>query len=322
MKKALICGISGQDGSYLAKFLVDKGYTVFGTSRDAELSSFKNLEVLGISAQIKFYSMSLVDFRSVLQVVTEVEPDEIYNLAGQTSVGLSFEQPVETLESIAYGTLNLLEVIKYLGGRTRFYNASSTECFGESTRQSPADEETGFKPRSPYGVAKATACWTVRNYREAYGLYACSGLLSNHESPLRPQRFVTRKIVSAAYRISNGSQEKLELGNISVVRDWGWAPDYVEAMWLMLQQTTSHDFVISTGKSYSLNMFLEKVFEQCDLNWKEHTLINEVLLRDTDIENSFSTPKLAKTILGWEAKTQFNEIITKLVEAEKLRGNE
>ncbi len=195
MKRAVICGVSGQDGAYLAQLLLNRGYIVCGTSRDAQMSSFRNLKYLGIEGQIQLESMTLTDFRSVLQVLTKFQPDEVYNLAGQTLVGLSFDQPVETLESIATGTLNLLEVIRFLGAGIKLYNAGSSECFGD-TGGTAADEETPFRPRSPYAVAKAAAFWEVANYREAYGLFACSGILFNHESPLRPERFVTQKIVA------------------------------------------------------------------------------------------------------------------------------
>ena len=208
MKKALICGVSGQDGAYLAQLLLNQCYEVWGTSRDAQMSSFRNLDWLGIKEQVKLVSMSLTDFRSVLQALTRSQPDEIYNLAGQTSVGLSFEQPVETLESVATGTLNLLEAIRFLGASIRFYNASSSECFGDTGGQA-VDENTPFRPRSPYAVAKAAAFWEVANYREAYGLFACSGILFNHESPLRPERFVTQKIVASACRIAKGSNAEV-----------------------------------------------------------------------------------------------------------------
>ena len=205
MKKALICGISGQDGAYLSKLLLSKGYEVYGTSRDAQMSSFKNLKYLDIYNSINFESMSLNDFRSVLQILIKIEPDEVYNLAGQSSVGLSFEQPVETLESISVGTLNLLEAIRFTGKEIKFYNAGSSECFGD-IGENAADENTPFRPRSPYAVAKSAAFWEVANYREAYGLFACSGILFNHESHLRPERFVTRKIISSACRIAAGKQ--------------------------------------------------------------------------------------------------------------------
>ncbi|MEB3337226.1 MAG: GDP-mannose 4,6-dehydratase, partial [Leptolyngbyaceae bacterium] len=251
MKKALICGVSGQDGAYLADLLLKKGYVVCGTSRDAQMSSFQNLARLGIRDQVKLESVALNDFRSVLQVLAKIQPDEVYNLAGQSSVGLSFEQPVETLESLATGTLNLLEAIRFIGAPIKFYSAGSSECFGD-TGNTAADENTPFRPRSPYAVAKAAAFWEVANYREAYNLFACSGILFNHESPLRPERFVTQKIVATACRIAQGSSEQLHLGNIAIERDWGWAPEYVEAMYLMLQQPEPDDYVIATGVSSKL----------------------------------------------------------------------
>ena len=208
-KKALIIGISGQDGSYLANFLLNKNYEVYGTSRDADLSTFSGLKKLSIRDKVKLSSMSLIDFRSVMQTILQIMPDEIYNLAGQSSVGLSFLQPVETLESISIGTLNILEVLRFHKLPTRFYNASSSECFGD-TKGKAANEETPFMPRSPYAVAKATAYWQVANYRDAYNLFACSGILFNHESPLRPKRFVTKKIIESACRIAKGKKEKLQ----------------------------------------------------------------------------------------------------------------
>jgi len=229
-KKALISGISGQDGAYLARLLLEKGYEVHGSARDAQMATFYNLRMLGVKEQIRFHSMALNDFRSVLQVLSKAQPDEIYNLAGQSSVGLSFDQPVETLESISVGTLNLLEAIRFTGRPIKLYNAGSSECFGNTGGQ-PADEETPFRPRSPYAVAKATAFWEVANYREAYNLFVCTGILFNHESPLRPERFVTKKIIKAACRIAAGSKEKLHLGNIAIARDWGNAAEYVGAMW-------------------------------------------------------------------------------------------
>ncbi|MFN6035357.1 MAG: GDP-mannose 4,6-dehydratase, partial [Dolichospermum sp.] len=217
MKKALICGVSGQDGAYLAQLLLNQGYTVCGTSRDAQISPFQNLVYLGIKDQVKLESMSLTDFRSVLQILTKIQPDEIYNLAGQTSVGLSFGQPVETLESIATGTLNLLEAIRFLGAAIKVYNAGSSECFGD-TGNIAAEETTPFRPRSPYAVAKATAFWEVANYREAYGLFACSGILFNHESPMRGETFVTRKITRALAHIKLVLQDCLYLGNLDSLR--------------------------------------------------------------------------------------------------------
>ncbi len=314
MKKALICGISGQDGAYLAKLLLEKGYIVCGTSRDAQVSSFRNLLRLGIREQVKFESLVPTDFRSVLQVISKIQPDEIYNLAGQTSVGLSFNQPVETLESIATGTLNFLEAIRFIGAPIKFYNAGSSESFGDIGDR-PADENTPFRPRSPYAVAKSTAFWQVANYREAYDIFACSGILFNHESPLRPQRFVTQKIIAAACRMAKGSKEQLHLGNISVKRDWGWAAEYVEAMYLMLQQDQADDYVVATGQSYSLEEFVAEAFKCVGLNWQDHVVTDKSLLRPTDLAVSKANPAKAKEKLGWQAKYKMPDVIQMMVEA-------
>ncbi len=314
MKKALICGISGQDGAYLAQFLLNQGYTVCGTSRDAQISPFQNLVYLGIKDQIKLESMSLTDFRSVLQVLTKIQPDEIYNLAGQTSVGLSFGQPVETLESIATGTLNLLEAVRFLGAQIKIYNAGSSECFGD-TGNVAAEETTPFRPRSPYAVAKAAAFWEVANYREAYGIFACSGILFNHESPLRPERFVTQKIVAAACRIAQGSQEKLYLGNMSIQRDWGWAAEYVEAMYLMLQKKQPDDYVIATGESSSLELFVTSAFAAINLDWHDHVIVDSSLLRPTDLAVGKGNSIKAKIQLGWEAKYKMQDVVRMMVNA-------
>ena len=314
MTTSLICGISGQDGAYLAQLLLNKGYTVYGTSRDAQMSSFKNLQTLGIKSQVYLESMAINDFRSVIQVIAKAQPDEIYNLAGQTSVGLSFEQPVETLESIAFGTLNILEAIRFIGKPIKFYNAASSEIFGD-TNGEPADESTSFSPRSPYAVAKATAFWEIANYREAYGLFACSGILFNHDSPLRPERFVTQKIVASACRIAEGKQDQLCLGNVDIQRDWGWAPDYVEAMYLMLQQDQPNDYVIATGESHKLEEFIAVTFEVLGLDWREYVVVDEQLRRPTDISISRGQPRKARKVLGWEAKSKMIDIIKMMIQA-------
>ena len=311
-KTALICGISGQDGAYLALHLLNQGYQVYGASRDAETASFKNLERLGIRNRIKTISVAANDFRSVLQALKIINPDEIYNLAGQSSVGLSFEQPVETFESITVGTLNYLEAIRFLGLKVRFYNAASSECFG-NTKETAASEITPFQPRSPYAVAKAAAFWQVANYREAYQLFACSGILFNHESPLRPERFVTQKIAAAVRRIAAGSKETLRLGDLSIQRDWGWAPEYVEAMWLMLQQENPEDFVIGTGHTHSLEEFVAATFNSTGLNWREHVIFDLSLARPTDIAISRCNPTKAKNLLGWQAKVDMFEIAGRMV---------
>ncbi|MCU0857121.1 MAG: GDP-mannose 4,6-dehydratase [Pontiellaceae bacterium] len=318
MKKALICGISGQDGAYLARLLVQKGYRVYGGSRDAQGSLFTNLRRLGIYEQIKFLSINLNDFRSVLQAVSTVQPDEVYNLSGQSSVALSFEQPVETLESIATGTLNMLEAIRFLGRPVRFYNAGSGECFGNAG-SSPVNEETPFRPCSPYGVAKSAAFWELANYRQAYNIHACTGILFNHESPLRPARFVTGKIASAVCRIATGSPEKLYLGNLDIERDWGWAPEYVEAMWKMVQQPEPEDFVIATGKSYKLAEFIEQAFACAGLNWRDHVEVDALLFRPSDLMTGRADPVRAERRLGWKAQRSMPEVVRLMMDVAQGR---
>jgi len=288
---------------------------VHGTSRDAEISSFATLESLGLRDQITLHSTTPTDFRSVVQTISRTEPDEIYNLSGQSSVGLSFDQPVETLHSISTGTLNMLESIRFLNRAVKFYNAGSSECFG-NTGETPANEETPFRPRSPYAVAKATAHWAVANYRESYDLFACSGILFNHESPLRPSRFVTRKIVNAAARIAAGDKSRLTLGNISVRRDWGWAPEYVDAMWRVLQQGRPEDFVIASGATFSLQDFVARAFEYFDLDWNEHVDLNAGLHRPADINESRSDPTKAKRLLNWQAGRTMPEVVSAMAAAE------
>jgi len=313
---ALICGVSGQDGTYLAELLLSKGYTVIGTSRDAQTARLENHSHLSVAGRIRLESMATHDFRSVLQVLRKVQPDEIYNLSGQSSVGLSFEQPVETLDSIVAGTLNFLECIRFLGRPIRFYNAGSGECFGNAGL-SGATEVTAFSPRSPYAVAKAAAFWLVANYRDAYGLHASTGILFNHESPLRPERFVTRKIVAAASRISLGLQrDKLVLGNIRIRRDWGWAPEYVDAMWRMLQQPSGGDFVIATGISYFLEEFVHEAFAQVGLDWKDYTIVSDDFLRPTDIEDGRGDASKAKKVLSWQARSHMKDVVAMMMQAE------
>ena len=318
-KKALIIGITGQDGAYLAQYLLAKGYTVTGSSRDVMASSFANLRTLGIDQQVRLISVSINDFRSVFNAIQTSDPDEIYNLAGQTSVGLSFEQPVEAIESIAIGTLNILEVIRVLGKSVRFYNAGSSECFGD-TEGIPAQESTPFAPRSPYAVAKSTAKWLINSYRESYGLFACTGILFNHESPLRPERFVTQKIVMGASHIKAGHLKKIQLGNLDIYRDWGWATEYVEAMWLMMQQDAPRDYVIATGRMESLKYFASKAFEYFGLDWQKHIEINPAFFRPNEIVHSVGDPQNALTQLGWSRPTDVDGVITRMcaAQAQKL----
>lgn len=320
MRRALICGVSGQDGAYLARFLLEKEYEVWGTSRDAQASTFDNLSRLGILGRVKTLSMAVNDFRSVLQAISQSDPHEIYNLSGQSSVGLSFEQPAETLESIATGTLNLLEVIRFLGKPVRFYNAASSECFGDIP-STAADETTHFQPRSPYAVAKATAHWLVANYRSAYGIFACSGILFNHESPLRPPRFVTRKVVQAAVRIANGVDEKLILGDMGIERDWGWSPEYVDPMWRMLQTEAPEDFVIATGEANSLERFVAIAFSEVGLDWRKYVIQDPKLFRPSEIRHSRGQAEKARRVLGWEAKMRMRDVVREMIRHEQQLSN-
>lgn len=306
--KALICGVNGQDGSYLARLLLAKGYEVWGTSRDVQTSSLSNLAALSIEREVNLISMAPNDFRSVLTAVDKSEPDEIYYLSGQSSVGLSFEQPAETLESIVSGILNLLEVIRLRKKSVRLYNAGSSECFGD-TGNTPADENTPFKPRSPYAVAKASAHWLVTNYRESYGLHASTGILFNHESPLRPRRFVTQKIIQSAKRIAAGSDERLVLGRLDVQRDWGWAPEYVDAMWRMLQLETPEDMVIATGQTHSLKEFVAAAFALHGLEWQNYVDVSEKFFRPADILVSMANPNRAMSAIGWRAVNRMTDVV-------------
>lgn len=312
---ALIFGISGQTGSYLAHLLLAKGYRVTGTSRDAEVNSFTNLARLGIRDRLSLRSVSLTDFRSVMAVIEAAAPGEIYNLAGQSSVALSFEQPVEAFESIAQTTLNILECLRFLRAPIRLFNATSTDCFGETG--TPANEDTAFRPRSPYAMAKAASFWSVASYRDSYGLFAANGILSNHESPLRPNRFVTRKIVQAASRIAGGSGERLRLGDLSVKRDWGWAPDYAEAMWRTVLHDTPSDFVIATGTTSSLRDIVAGVFAGFGLDWVAHVDTDPTLLRPSEIPRVAADPARVAAALGWRATIAMPQLAAILVAAEK-----
>jgi len=312
-KTALICGISGQDGSLLARLLLAKNYTVWGTSRDAQGGGFANLTCLGIRDQVRLLSMVPEDFRSVFMALKTARPDEVYFLAGQSSVGLSFDQPAETMQSISLGTLNILEACRMVDSPVRLYHAGSSECFGDTAGE-PATETTPFSPRSPYAVAKASAFWLVDNYREAYRLHACTGILFNHESPLRPERFVTQKIISAAKRIAAGSAETLRLGRLDISRDWGWAPEYVEAMWLMLQQDKPDDFIIATGQTFSLEAFVDHAFAHFGLDWRGHVVQDPTLFRPTDLSVSRADPSRARDQLGWQASIATPGVVAGMIE--------
>jgi GDPmannose 4,6-dehydratase len=314
MKRALICGVSGQDGAYLAQLLLDKGYQVFGTSRNVRSTSLDKLARLGILDRVMLASATLTDFRSILRVLADVQPEEVYNLSGQSSVGLSFDQPVETIESITVSTINLIEAIRFLDPKIRFYNAGSSECFGDTGADS-ADESTPFQPRSPYGVAKSAAHWVVRNYREAYGIFACTGILFNHESPLRPRQFVTQKIIEGACSIKAGTQDKLQLGNLAINRDWGWAPEYVDAMWRMLQVETPDDFVVATGEAHSLSEFVACAFEAVGLDWRDYVEIEASVPRPLDIAYNRGNASKAAAVLDWRATLTMPAIVERMAAA-------
>jgi len=314
---ALISGITGQDGAYLAHHLLQTGYRVIGSSRDAQTCDTSRLSRLGILEDVEIISIAPNDFRSVLKALASIEPAEIYNLAGQTSVGLSFEQPVECMESIAGGTLNFLEVLRYLGAPTRMFSAGSSECFGD-TNGEPASEETAFHPRSPYAVAKSTAFWQVANYRQAYGMFCCTGILANHESPLRPNRFVTMKIIAAVQAIARGERRELKLGNLDIWRDWGWAQEYVVAMHKMLQAPFAKDYLVATGKTNSLNDFVRLAFDSVNLNPEDYLISDDTLLRPSDLHYSAMNPSLISSELGWQAKLELPDIVKRMLEGRLL----
>ena len=320
-QRALICGISGQDGSYLAKLLLERGYEVWGSSRDAEQTLFLNAHRLGIFDDLHLVSLNLRDVGSTIGLLQRIRPHQVYNLTGQSSVGLSFEQPVETVESIALGTLNLLEAVRLTNREIRLYNAGSTECFGD-TGDAVANEFSRFYPRSPYAVAKSSAYWAVANYREAYGLFAATGILSNHESPLRPLRFVTRKIIHAVASIALGKQVQLTLGNLEIERDWGWAPEYVEAIAMMLERPAPEDYIVATGRSHTLTEFVETAFRLVGRDWRHHVTADRDLLRPTDIRINRVDPSKAASGLPWKARSTMRDVVRMMFEAEieNLRG--
>jgi GDPmannose 4,6-dehydratase len=315
---ALIFGISGQDGAWLADLLLREGFEVHGTSRDKEISNFAGLRALGIIEKVTLHSAMLGDFRGVATTIDKVRPHHIYNLAAQSSVGLSFEQPVETIDSIMHGTINVMEAMRFLKLDAKLYNAASSECFG-NTGLKPADETTEFRPRSPYAVGKAASFWAVANYREAYSLFACSGILFNHESPFRSTRFVTQKIVRGAADIAEGKLDVLTLGALDLSRDWGWAPEYVDAMRRMLDLPEPEDFVIATGETHSLEEFVAASFACFDLDWREHVVISDAFRRPSDIVYSSGDPRKALEKLGWKATITMPRVVELLVEAERNR---
>lgn len=338
MKKAIITGIRGQDGAYLAKLLLEKGYEVFGADRRSGDSSFWRLKELGIESDVKIIYMDLLELTNIMRVIGKIYPDEIYNLAAQSFVQASFEQPLLTSDIDAMGVLRLLEALRLLKSDVRFYQASTSEMFGK-VQEIPQSEKTPFYPRSPYGVAKLFSHWMTINYRESYKMYACSGILFNHESPLRGLEFVTRKITYGIAKIKSGVQDKIVLGNLDSKRDWGYALEYVEAMRLMLQQQEPDDYVIATGETHTVREFVEIAF-QCaglDIIWEGKGVeekgidkdIGKVLVeispdffRPAEVDILIGDPSKAKGKLGWQPKTKFNELIRLMVEADIKRAED
>lgn len=318
MKRALITGVTGQDGAYLARFLLDKGYQVFGTYRRVSTPNFWRLQALDSYQQVTLIPADLIDAGSLFTAIKTAEPDEVYHLAAQSFVGSSFEQPIGTGEVTGLGVTRVLEAIRVLSPGTRFYQASTSELYGNSPC-TPQNEITPLQPASPYAASKLYGYWLTRIHREAYGLFACNGILFNHESPLRGMEFVTRKISNAVSRIRLGLQSELRLGNLAAKRDWGYAPDYVEAMWLMLQQDTPDDYVIATNRSYSVQEFVQKAFEVADLNWQDWVRVDERLYRPLEVAILQGDYAKAHSRLGWEPRLQFNELVELMVKEDLRR---
>jgi len=335
MKKALITGIRGQDGAYLAKFLLEKGYEVWGADRRSGDSSNWRLKELGIEKDVKIVYMDLLELTNIMRVIEKVQPDEVYNLAAQSFVGASFEQPILTSEIDAIGVLKILEAIRTLKPDTKFYQASTSEMFGK-VQEIPQTEKTPFYPRSPYGVAKLFAHWMTVNYRESFDIFACSGILFNHESPLRGLEFVTRKITHSLAKIKYGLQDKLLLGNLDAKRDWGYAKEYIEGMYLMLQQENPDDYVLATGETHTVREFVEKAAQIAgfDIVWegegvnsrgidrKSGKTIIEVspdFYRPAEVDLLLGNPKKAEEKLGWKPKTKFEDLVSIMMEADLKR---
>ncbi|MCS6976065.1 MAG: GDP-mannose 4,6-dehydratase [Gemmatales bacterium] len=310
---ALITGITGQDGSYLAEFLLEKGYRVCGMTRRASTENFQRIEHL--RDRIELIQGDLLDSASLRQVLETTQPEEIYNLAAQSFVPTSWQQPVLTAEFTAVGVTRLLEAMKQICPKARFYQASSSEMFGK-VRETPQRETTPFYPRSPYGVAKVYGHFITVNYRESYNLFACSGILFNHESPRRGLEFVTRKITHGVARIKLGLANELRLGNLQAKRDWGFAGDYVRAMWLMLQQPTPDDYVIGTGETHSVQEFVEIAFDHAGLDWRKHVVVDPQFYRPAEVELLLADSSKARRVLGWQPQVNFEHLVRMMVDAD------
>ena len=337
MKRALITGITGQDGAYLSKFLLDKGYEVYGAFRRTAGLNLNGLKYLGVDDKVKYLPLELLEFTNIYRAIEKIKPDEIYNLGAQSFVALSFEEPIYTADVTALGSLRVLEVIRAVNPKIKFYQASSSEMFGK-VQGSPQNETTPFYPRSPYAASKLFAHWVTVNYRESYGIFACSGILFNHESPLRGLEFVTRKITDSVARMKLGLNSELKLGNLDAKRDWGYAPEYVEAMWLMLQQEKPDDYVIASGETHSVREFVELACKTAGFNigWegqgveergidqKTGRVLVEVspeYFRPTEVDILLGDYSKAKEKLGWQPKTPFEALVRIMIEADMKRMN-
>lgn len=315
-KRALITGITGQDGAYLAKFLVEKGYRVFGTYRRSSTRNFWRLHYLDVKKDIELIPLDLLDQTSIMQAIQTTKPDEIYNLAAQSFVGDSFSEPIATAEISGIGALRILDSIRLLDPKIKFYQASTSEMYGNSS-STAQNEDTPFHPASPYAAAKLYAHWIVRNYRESYGLFACAGILFNHESPIRGVDFVTKKITDAVARIKLGMVDYLPLGNLDAKRDWGFAGDYVKAMWLMLQQKEPDEYVIATGETHTVREFCELAFNEAGLDYKKYVRLDEKFVRPRDVVYLQGDSSKAQRVLGWNAKeTGFDALVKMMVRAD------
>lgn len=309
--RALVTGVTGQDGSYLAEFLLDKGYEVYGMVRRSSVENFNRIE--HIRDKLKFVQADLLDQLSIIDAIKESRPDEIYNLGAMSFIPISWKQPVLTGEFTGLGVTRMLEAARHMNKNVKFYQASSSEMFGKA-REIPQNEKTPFYPRSPYGVAKVYGHYMTVNYRESYDMFACSGILFNHESPRRGLEFVTKKVTYGAAKIKLGLADSLYLGNLDAKRDWGYAEDYIEAMWLMLQQNTPEDYVISTGESHSVKEWVETSFRCLDLDWKKYIKIDKRFIRPVDVDLLVGDSSKAEKKLGWKTKVNFNELVKIMVE--------
>lgn len=318
MPTALITGITGQDGAYLARFLLERGYRVVGCFRRSSTLSLDRLDYLGVASDVELVPLDLLDTGNIIRVLEKVKPDEVYNLAAQSFVAVSFEQPVATGDITGLGAARLLEAVRTVNPGIKFYQASSSEMFGKA-RAVPQDESTPFYPRSPYAAAKLYAHWMTVNYREAYGIFACSGILFNHESPVRGIEFVTRKITDGVARIKYGLAQELRLGNLDAKRDWGFAGDYVRAMWLMLQQPEPGDYVVATGRTHSVRDFVSMAFGYAGLNWRDYVVVDPRFMRPAEVDLLVGNAAKARTVLGWEPKVSLEELVGMMVEADLQR---